>query len=264
MLKTRGFVPVEFVDTRLDRAIIYSNRIIGLRLSIMHIFISDAHIRTDRSYRCQMLVKFLHEIRPRLTDLYILGDLFEFWFEYNLVFPKDYFTPLATLYSLIEEGKNVHYILGNHEVTIGRFLKNFGFTVHPGPALFKINGKRVLLEHGNKIDKRLWTSFWESLLTSKMNHALYRLLHPDLGIFLAQGISYLSRKQHRSYQLENMLENYARRRIDEVDIVMLAHSHSPTIKKISKSKYYINTGDWVQHFSYALIDGARISLNYYK
>ena len=230
----------------------------------MHVFISDAHIRTDRSYRCQMLVKFLHEIRPRLTSLYILGDLFEFWFEYNLVFPKDYFTPLAALYNLIEEGKSVHYILGNHEVAIGRFLKNFGFAVHPGPTIFEIDGKRVLLEHGNKIDKRLWTSFWESLLTSKINHALYRLLHPDLGIFLAQGISYLSRKQHRSQQLENMLESYAMRRTDEVDIVMLAHSHSPMLKKFSTNKYYINTGDWVHHFSYAVIDGKNISLNYYK
>ncbi|MGD8978588.1 MAG: UDP-2,3-diacylglucosamine diphosphatase [candidate division WOR-3 bacterium] len=230
----------------------------------MHVFISDAHIRTDKSYRCQKLVRFLHGIRSRLTNLYILGDLFEFWFEYNLVFPKDYFTPLATLYNLIEDGKGVHYILGNHEVTIGRFLNNFGFRVHHGPTILNINGMRVLLEHGNKIDKRLWTSFWESLLTSKLNHALYRLLHPDLGIFLAQGIAYLSRKQHRSYRLETMLENYARRRLRDVDAVILGHSHQPTLKKFFGNKYYINTGDWVRHFSYAVIDRGSVSLHYYE
>jgi UDP-2,3-diacylglucosamine hydrolase len=230
----------------------------------MHVFISDAHIRTDKSHRCRMLVRFLHQIRSQLTNLYILGDLFEFWFEYNLVFPKDYFTPLAALYSLIEDGKRVHYILGNHEVTIGRFLNNFGFTVHPGPAVLEINGMRVLLEHGNKIDKRLWTTLWESLLTSKLNHTLYRLLHPDLGIFLAQGIAHLSRKQHRSERLENMLENYARRRLYEVDAVILGHSHQPTLIKYPGNKYYINTGDWVNHYSYAVIDGKGISLNYYK
>jgi UDP-2,3-diacylglucosamine hydrolase len=230
----------------------------------MHIFISDAHIRTDKSYRSQMLVRFLHEFRSRLTDLYILGDLFEFWFEYNLVFPKDYFMPLATLYNLIEDGKRVHYILGNHEVTIGHFLNNFGFTVHPDPTVLEINGMRVLLEHGNKIDKRLWTSFWESLLTSKLNHALYRLLHPDLGIFLAQGIAHLSRKQHRSERLENMLESYALRRLHDVDAVILGHSHHPIFKKFPGNKYYINTGDWVKHFSYAIIDGNGVALNYYK
>lgn len=232
--------------------------------SKMHVFISDAHIRTDKSYRCQMLVRFLHGIRPRLTNLYILGDLFEFWFEYNLVFPKDYFTLLAALYNLIADGKHVHYILGNHEVTIGRFLNNFGFTVHPGPTILEINGMRVLLEHGNKIDKRLWSSFWESLLTSKLNHTLYRLLHPDIGIFLAQGIAYLSRKQHRSEMLENTLENYARRQLRDVDAVILGHSHHPILKKFPGNKYYINTGDWVKHFSYAVIDGDRVSLNYYK
>lgn len=230
----------------------------------MHVFISDAHIRTDKSHRCRTLVRFLHDIRSQLTNLYILGDLFEFWFEYNLVFPKDYFTPLAALYNLIQDGKRVHYILGNHEVTIGRFLNNFGFTVHPGPTVLKINGMRVLLEHGNKIDKRLWTTLWESLLTSKVNHTLYRMLHPDLGIFLAQGIAYLSRKQHRSERLESMLENYARRRLHDVDAVILGHSHQPMIKKYPGKKYYINTGDWVNHYSYAIIDGNGISLKYYK
>lgn len=230
----------------------------------MHVFISDAHIRNDKSHRCQMLVKFLHDIRDRLTSLYILGDLFEFWFEYNLVFPKDYFTALAALYNLIQDGKHVHYILGNHEVTIGRFLNNFGFNVHRGPKIFEIDGMSVLLEHGNKIDRRLWTSLWENLLTSRINHALYRMLHPDVGIFLAQGIAYLSRKQHRSVRLENMLENYALRRLDDVDVVILGHSHHPVLKEYPDHKYYINTGDWVNHFSYAMIGAGEITLNYYQ
>jgi UDP-2,3-diacylglucosamine hydrolase len=230
----------------------------------MHVFISDAHIRNDKSYRCQMLLRFLNEIRPHLTDLYILGDLFEFWFEYSLVFPKDYFTPLAALYNLIQEGKDVHYILGNHEVTIGRFLKNFGFAVHHGPEIFLIDGRRVLLEHGNKVDRRLWTSMWENLLTSKLNHALYRLLHPDIGILLAQGIAHLSRKQHQSARLVRMLENYALQQLHDVDTVMLAHSHNPVLKKYPENKYYVNVGDWVTHFSYAVIDSGRISLNYYQ
>jgi UDP-2,3-diacylglucosamine hydrolase len=257
-----------FLVITAERTAFYPTPLSGLQCSkaakSMHVFISDAHIRTDKSYRCQMLIKFLHDIRHRLTSLYILGDLFEFWFEYNLVFPKDYFAALAALYNLILDGKHVHYILGNHEVTIGRFLNNFGFTVHHGPKIFEIDGMRVLLEHGNKIDKRLWTSLWENLLTSKLNHALYRLLHPDLGILLAQGIAHLSRKQHRSEQLENMLENYALRQLRAVDIVILGHSHHPVIKEYPAGKYYINTGDWVRHFSYAMIGNGEISLNYYK
>lgn len=230
----------------------------------MHVFISDAHIRTDASYRARRLIKFLRDIRPRMTNLYILGDLFEFWFEYNIAFPKDYFKTLAALYNLIQDGKAIHYIMGNHEVMIGSFLKNFGFIVHPGHATLDIDGKAVFLAHGNKIDKRLWTSLWESLLTSKLNHALYSLIHPDIGVFLAQGIAYLSRKQRRSPNLANMLENYAQSKLNEVDVVVLAHSHIPVFKKYPNNKYYINTGDWIEHFSYGVIDKGKVSLQYYK
>ena len=230
----------------------------------MHVFISDAHIRTDNSERCRMLLRFLDEMRPHLTDLYILGDLFEIWFEYSLVFPKAYFRPLAAFHNILNDGKKIHYVLGNHEIAIGNFLSNFGFIVHRGPTVFDIDGRRVLLAHGNTIDKRLWTSFWENLLTSRLNHMLFRLLHPDLGISLAQSIARFSRRQPPSKRLMGMLENYAMRRLNDVDIVILAHSHSPVFKKILPNKYYINAGDWVTHFSYVTIDGDKISLKYFK
>jgi UDP-2,3-diacylglucosamine hydrolase len=216
----------------------------------MHYFISDAHIRTDESYRSKLLVQFLREIKRKMTHLYILGDLFEFWFEYNIVFPKNYFKTLAVLYNLIQDGKEIHYI--------------FVFIVHNNHALLTINGKRVYLAHGNKIDKRLWITLWEKMLTSKMNHALYSLIHPDVGVFLAQGISYLSRRQQGNPNLVYLLEQYAQRKLKEVDIVMLAHSHIPVLKKFHGDKYYINTGDWVKHFSYAVIDGGRVVLRTYR
>lgn len=231
---------------------------------MMNYFISDAHIRTDENYRSKLLIKFLRDIRSKMTNLYILGDLFEFWFEYNLVFPKNYFKTLAALYNLIQDGKKIHYILGNHEVMIGNFLRNFGFTVHGEDAIIDIEGKRVFLAHGNKFDKRLWNTLWDKILTSKLNHALYSIIHPDIGVFLAQGISYLSRKQHSNPELVNLLEHYAQSKLEEVDIVILAHSHIPVLKEFRNNKYYINTGDWVKNFSYAVIDGSTISLRFYR
>jgi len=230
----------------------------------MHVFISDAHIHSDASERCRMLMEFLHEIRPNLEGLYILGDLFEIWFEYDLVFPKKYFRLLALLYNILNEGTKIHYILGNHEIAIGNFLKDFGFIVHHGPITLEIDSRRVLLAHGNTIDKRIWTSLWDYLLTCQLNQTLFRLIHPDIGISLARSIARLSRKQSPSKKLDVMLENYASRMLDEVDIVMLAHSHNPIFKKIAHNKYYINIGDWVSHFSYATIDEGRIALGYYK
>lgn len=231
----------------------------------VHIFISDAHIRTDQSHRGRLLVRFLREMGRDLTHLYILGDLFEFWFEYRRVFPRDYFTLLATLHAMIQDGKNVHYIMGNHEVTRGRFLAGLGFQVHGGSAIFELHGRRVLVEHGHKIDRRPWTVLWEDLLTSGINHALYRLLHPDPGILLAQKIAHLSRKQHPSARLESMLEDYALGRLREgVDIVILGHSHTPVFRQLPDDKYYINAGDWVNHYSYVTIDRRGPALRYYR
>lgn len=230
----------------------------------MHIFLSDVHIRKDDSYRGKLLIKFLNEIKYNLKNLFIVGDMFEFWFEYNIALPKDYFKILATFFYLNQQGVKLHYILGNHEVVIGDFLKNLGFLIYRDEAKIELDGKKIFLTHGNKIDRRLWTVLWENLLTSKINHKLYSLIHPDVGIFLAQGIAHLSRQQPRNENLSVMFEKFAMKKLAEFDIVILAHSHIPAFKNYSDEKYYINTGDWVEHFSYAkLIDG-KISLNYYK
>ncbi len=230
----------------------------------MHFFISDAHIRTDNSVRARRLIKFLNEVKPKLSDLYILGDLFEFWFEYNLVIPKDYFKTLALLYNLIQSGRKVHYILGNHEVMIGDFLKDFGFIVHPKEALLEIDDKLVYLAHGHRIDRRIWTKVWQDILTSKLNHSLYRIIHPDVGIFLAQVVAFLSRKQRTKPNLVRSFEEYAYEKLKKVDIVILAHSHIPDFKEFPDNKFYINTGDWVEHFSYAVINNGKPSLRYYR
>ncbi len=229
----------------------------------MHLFISDVHIRTDNSERSRRLIKFINEFKPRISDLYILGDLFEFWFEYNLVIPKHYFRTLAALYDLIQSGRRVHYILGNHEVMIGDFLKNFGFVVHPEKVKLEIDNRIVYLAHGNKIDRRIWTRMWQMLLTSKLNHTLYSVIHPDIGIFLAQVIAFISRKQKTKPNLVHVFEEYARAKLEEVDIVILAHTHIPDFKEFPDNKFYVNTGDWVKHFSYAVINNGKISLRYY-
>ncbi len=230
----------------------------------MHIFLSDAHIRKDDSYRARLLIKFLNEIKNDLENLFILGDMFEFWFEYNIALPKDYFRILATFFNLHQQGVKLHYILGNHEVMIGDFFKKLGFCIYLRDAEIEIDGKKIYLAHGNKFDRRLWTVLWENLLTSKFNHKLYSLLHPDIGVFLAQGIAHLSRQQPRSESLSLMLERFAINKLKKFDIVILAHSHIPVFKSYSEDKYYINTGDWVDNFSYAKMIDGKISLNYYK
>lgn len=224
---------------------------------------SDAHIRTDKSRRCRILMDFLAKTGPRITNLYILGDLFEIWFEYGLVMPEGYFGLLAALRSLLDQGKKIHYVLGNHEIAVGSFFDDFGFIVHRGPVVVQVDGRSVLLAHGHGIDRRAWTTIWDHILRSKTNHKMYRLIHPGIGLRLAQQVAYLSRKQRPSEGLMKTLEEYARRQLREVDVVILAHSHVPVFHEFPGHKYYINAGDWINHFSYVVMDGKRISLEYY-
>ncbi len=254
-----------FCEIQLNVCIrILTSIIFYVNFDTMHIFLSDAHIRRDDSYRAKLLLKFLKEMSPELENLFILGDLFEFWFEYNIALPKDYFKILATFYYLHEQGIKLHYILGNHEVMIRDFLNKLGFIVYPNRAEIELDGKKIFLAHGNKIDRRFWTVFWENLLTSTINHKLYSLLHPDIGVFLAQGIAHVSRQQPRSQHLSKMLEKYAREKFENFDIVILAHSHIPLFKDYHNKKYYINTGDWVDNFTYVKLENGNVSLNYYQ
>lgn len=230
----------------------------------MHIFVSDAHIRRDGDRSARMLSEFLHDITPHMSQLYIVGDLFEFWFEYRGVAPKRYLKTLTTLCNIIQHGIPIHYLLGNHEVTVGSYLKNLGFTIHEKPTTFTIHGQTVLVAHGDEIDRRVWSTVWEYLLTSKINRSLYQLFPPDIGILIAQSVAALSRKKPFSADVSKSLEKYARTQLHNHDVVILGHSHIPAFAELIDRKYYINLGDWIGHFTYAAIDAEKVALERYS
>jgi len=230
----------------------------------MHIFLSDAHIRKDRDRSARMLSQFLRDMKPHMSQLYIVGDLFEFWFEYKSIPPKRYLKTLALLCDIIQSGIPIHYLLGNHEVMVGNYLKNVGFTVHEQPTAFTIYGNRVFVAHGDTIDRRAWSTLWEYLLTSKINRSLYQLFPPDIGILIAQSVAALSRKRPFSADVSESLEKYARTQLQDNDIVILAHSHIPVCAEIIDRKYYINLGDWIEHFTYAAMDKTKVVLERYR
>lgn len=230
----------------------------------MHIFVSDAHIRRDNDRSARMLGQFLRDMKTRMSQLYIVGDLFEFWFEYKSAVPKRYLRTLATLCDIIENGIPIHYLLGNHEVMVGTYLENAGFTIHREPTTFTIYGQRVLVAHGDKIDRRAWSTVWEYLLTSKINRSLYQLFPPDIGILIAQSVAALSRRRPFSADVSASLEKYARMQLSNNDIVILGHSHIPAFAELINKKYYINLGDWIGHFTYAAIDAEKVVLERYN
>ncbi len=231
----------------------------------MHIFFGDAHFGNRYSKRederIRRFIKFLNRLDRRVHEIFIIGDLFEFWFEYRSVIPKHYYPVLKGLSQLVDRGIKVNYFLGNHEFGDGGFLTTLGINVYFGESIFNLAGMKVLVGHGDSADDAFATRFMNFLFRSRFNQFLYRLIHPDLGIALAKCIARGSREKSKMHDSSCKLEDYAYDKLKEkdIDIVVFGHSHIPALKSYNK-KYYLNVGDLLEHFTFGLIDRGKISL----
>jgi len=225
-------------------------------------FISDAHLNGERE-RERRLISFLEEIKG-CERLYILGDLFDFWFEYYTVIPGQYIRTVCKLLDLVESGTKIVYLVGNHDFWLGDFLSSqVGIQVEPAPLQVEHQGLRIYLSHGDGISKgEIGYRFLKRILRNPLNIALFRLLHPDFATPLAKRISKLSRgsTQGKVEVLLKDYENFASGLIQGgVDAVVLAHIHWPTCKKLAGG-IYINLGDWIRHYTFGKLEEGKLSL----
>jgi UDP-2,3-diacylglucosamine hydrolase len=224
--------------------------------------LGDAHLGAQslsveaETYR--RFFSFLHGLRGRTeSQLIICGDLFDFWFEYRHVVPRQHFRTLAQLADLVESGVPVDYLAGNHDFWLGDFLsREVGITVHPDALTLVQAGRRILLRHGDGLKKKdhLYR-LMKKVLRHPLSIAAYRLLHPDCGIPFALFCSHLSRESQRNtYHPDTDYRAWACGKIDEGhDIVVLGHSHLPALHPHGGG-WYVNAGAWMSSFTYARIE----------
>ena len=226
-----------------------------------HFFISDAHLGSRTQGAARRLAEFLDGIRNRADSIYILGDLFEFWFEYYRVVPGAGLGILAQLAELRRAGTRVVFLRGNHDVWYKGVLKReFGFEGFYDELSELVDGKRVFLLHGDALDRQLVPRLFWSLMRSRVNASLFSILHPDIGIGLARWIARRSRERGAKPVLVAAMRDFARSRIKEgFDIVIMGHSHIPEILELNNG-VYLNIGDWLKNFTYGLIENGRVSL----
>lgn len=228
-------------------------------------FISDVHLglgdRSAEKEKENRLLAFLGAIRDDCRELFILGDLFDFWFEYRTVIPKGFHRTLSAIQEYTDGGIPVNYLAGNHDFWMGDFFHaELGVTLHRDPLEIERDGKRVFLHHGDGLAQRdTGYRVIKPVLRNRANIWLYRWLHPDLGVPLARGSSRSSRKHtgQKDYGETDGMVEFARRKIaDGTDVVIMGHRHQPCIMKI-ESGTYVNLGDWIQENTYAVLrDGA--------
>jgi len=234
-------------------------------------FISDLHLAThpgpEEMEQQDIFIKFINEIRSDLTHLFIVGDLFDFWFEYKNVIPKMYFQFLYLFRKLTDQGVEIHYLAGNHDFALGTFFdEELNISTHLDTYIFELADKKFYLYHGDGVAKKdIAYRFLKRILRNKTNQKLFRWLHPDWGIPFAKFVSGSSRKYTNQLNLERDESDYiefAEQKFEEgYDYVLMGHRHNP-LKHNKDGHTYINLGDWITLFSYAVFDGEQLDLKF--
>lgn len=237
-------------------------------------FASDQHFGAPNPEKSrereQMFVQWLDDIKKDATHLFLLGDLFDFWFEYNKVVPKGFVRVLGKLAELSDTGIDIQFFVGNHDLWMCDYLeKELQIPVYHKPQTFTYAGKKFLIGHGDglgpgdKSFKRM-----KKVFVHPVSKFLYKWLHPDLGVKLGQYLSlknrYISGEEDLEYQGDEkeMLVQYCQKTEAEShhDFYIFGHRHLPLEIPIAANSTYINTGDWIKYFSYAVFDGKKLLL----
>jgi UDP-2,3-diacylglucosamine hydrolase len=225
-------------------------------------FISDAHLGTTdtelEARKRKELLSFLEMVGREGEELYILGDLFDFWFEYGSLIPRQYAPLFSALWRLREGGVRMHYVVGNHDYWAGEFFeRELGMKVWKEPLTVETGGKRLFLAHGDGFEQGdRGYHFMKRILRHRASIFLFGLLHPRLGFLLARLTSALTKGDYetKAPKASKALREYALARLqkENIDLFIAGHTHTPEITRTG-DKYFVNLGDWIRHFTYAVI-----------
>ena len=241
-------------------------------------FASDQHFGIPDAKRSKLrekkFISWLDEIKVDAEAIFLLGDLFDFWFEYKTVVPRGFVRVLGKIAELRDSGIPIYFFVGNHDLwMMDYFEKELDIPVYHQPREFEFGGKKFLIGHGDGLGpgdkgyKRM-----KKVFSHPLSKWFYRWLHPDIGVKIAQ---YLSTKNKLISGEEDIkflgeenewLAQYAKRKLEKkhYDYFLFGHRHLPMEIEVAKNSIYINTGDWISHYTYAVFDGSELSLKKYR
>jgi UDP-2,3-diacylglucosamine hydrolase len=231
-------------------------------------FISDVHLGESppaiEKERLEKFLGFLKKIEPSASQIFFVGDLFDFWFEYKYTIPKKHFAVIYQLARMREKNIDITYLAGNHDFWLGKFFnRELGIHTCEDEWAGEISGKRFYLFHGDGIAKKDWGyRLLKKILRNKWSIRLYQLLHPDWGIPFARYISGSSRHYTNRVDLNDHEDyiTFSREKFTAgYDYVIMGHRHEP-FEFEENGKRYINLGDWLDNYSYAVFDGEKCEL----
>ena len=237
-------------------------------------FLSDFHLGAPDAagslVREKKIVRFLEEIRSTAEAIFIVGDIFDFWYEYQKVVPKGYVRLLGKLAELTDAGIPIHVFTGNHDMWMsGYFEQELNIPVYHQPRSFTWNNKHFLIGHGDGLGPGdHGYKFIKTIFRNPFCHWLFGKLHPDWGIGLANYFSRKSREKTGTSDETFLGEDqewlivYCKEVIQKENyhFLLFGHRHYPIDFRLSDNSRYINLGDWIRNFTYATFDGNDVQL----
>ena len=237
-------------------------------------FASDFHLgipnNLQSNEREKVIVAWLDKVKIDAKEIYLVGDLFDFWFEYKYTVPKGCIRFLGKIAELVEHGIQFHLFTGNHDMWMFDYLeKEFGITINRKPITKKINDKIFLIGHGDGLgpgDKKY--KIIKRFFANKLCQWLFARLHPNFGFSIAHYWSKKSREKEMLGNHDFLGENkewliiYANEILKKrhVDYFIFGHRHLPIEHKLNEKSTYINLGDWINHYTYGVFDGKKLTL----
>jgi UDP-2,3-diacylglucosamine hydrolase len=236
-------------------------------------FASDFHLGLPAGSppldREKKVVKWLKSVAPEAKEIYLLGDVFDFWWEYKLVVPRGFTRFMGTVAEITDSGIPVHFFTGNHDMWINDYLvKECGIILHTEPVTVTFDSKRFHLAHGEGLGtKDTGYKILLSIFRNKPLRAMYSALHPSIGIGIGLRWSLSSRlgkgitKEFLGEDKEDLIR-YARSILEkeDIDYFIFGHRHLEMKYSLKSGTEIVFLGDWIKSGSYASWDGS--SLNF--
>ena len=237
-------------------------------------FASDNHLGAPTNEasrpREKKFVAWLDDIKHDAAAIFLMGDLFDFWFEYKTVVPKGFTRTLGKLAEISDSGIPIHYFVGNHDLWMnGYFEEELGIPVYHKPEEFTFNDTSVFIGHGDGLGpgdkgyKRM-----KKVFTSPFFQWLFKWMHPDIGVKIGQYMSVKNKMISGDDDAKFLGEEnewlavYCKRKLEDKhrDYFVFGHRHLPLEIDLNETSKYINLGDWIQYYTYGVFDGEKFEL----
>ena len=242
-------------------------------------FISDAHLGSwaidHKRMQERRLVRFLDDIKDKAQAVYMLGDMFDYWYEYKYVVPKGYTRFLGKVSELTDRGVEVHYFIGNHDIWMFGYLeRECGVILHKEPMTVEIMGKEFFLAHGDGLgDPDRMFRFLRKIFHSRVCQFLFSLLPTRWSMHLGLSWAKKSMEDHRLAGVDKYLGEdkeyqviYAKEYLKshpDINYFIFGHRHIELDLMLTRTCRLLIIGDWISQYTYAVFDGKQLTMSNY-